>query len=250
MKRILFFISVVLFLSGCSLYQEVTFKEDGKVFYLMSIDAGQIMGMGLSANDIGEMPSDTVISIIDMLKEKKNMDSISETEKRLYQDIAPLSVRIKSDINKKELFISYFGDFKNITALNKALQAMSLLDSIDSKKEGSNSSKQEQELNKIIERYNLYTWDGKTMTAVNQHNPDKKDNMDANDEDELSKLSSLSGMFSGGKMKTKYTFPKKVKTVNNPDALLSADRKSVIIEYQASDFLDNPKLSDIVIELE
>jgi len=250
MKRILLFLSVVILLSGCSLYQEVEFKENGQVSYLMSIDAGQLLSMGLPTGDDDKIPTDTTISVMDMLKEKKNMENISETEKKLYKDIAPMMVKIKSDVDKKELFISYYGDFENITALNNALSAISILDSIDNSKKDGNIDKKEEELNKIMQHYNLYTWDGKKMTAVSQYKPKEKEISDNVDEDELSGLNSLSTMFAGGKMKTKYIFPGKVIKTSNPDALFSIDGKSVIIESSATDFFDNPEQADIVIELE
>jgi hypothetical protein len=48
----------------------------------------------------------------------------------------------------------------------------------------------------------------------------------------------------------KYHFPRKVKSVSNEKAIISSDKKAVTVEFQLSDFLKNPEMTNLEIVLE
>jgi hypothetical protein len=48
----------------------------------------------------------------------------------------------------------------------------------------------------------------------------------------------------------KYEFPRNIKSVSNPKAFISADKKSLTLEFQLSDFYRNPEISNLEVALE
>lgn len=48
----------------------------------------------------------------------------------------------------------------------------------------------------------------------------------------------------------KYHFPKSIKSVSNPKAVISSDKKSLSLEFKISDFYGNPEISNLEVVLE
>jgi len=259
MKKIFLLCILISYLTACSIQQEIALRENGQVYYSLAIDASQVIAIGgLSTTDeANSFPKDTIISFRDLLEEKDiNLDTLSVEEKDLLTSITPLSMRIRSNMEEQELFISYYGDFENIDALNKALKAIAYVEEISNKNEQA-GNKETDEFKKIINRYSQYHWDknARVFSSINQYKPGapKEEEEDIAGEDSLSiidEIGGLSSMLGGGKFKMIYTFPYRVKETSNPKALLSNDGKSVIIEYPSTKFIDDPQISDISIHFE
>ena len=234
---------MIFFMSSCSITQEIIMAEDGRVSYATIVDASQLASMGTLPKE-EDLPLDTVMSFREIVSEKKDIEEMPEEERQYFNDFADMSVSVHNDPEKKELFIKIFGDFEDIAALNRALRAMYMME-IKNKK--SSSSGKMTEIDDLLARYSDYKWDGKTFSVISQFDENAEADRKNNEEDEVSK--SLN-MFMGGKMRTKYTFPRKIVNVNHPDALFSDDRKTVTIEYPAEEYISQPRITDIVIELE
>lgn len=48
----------------------------------------------------------------------------------------------------------------------------------------------------------------------------------------------------------KYYFPKNIKSVSNPKAIISSDKKSLILEFKLSDCLQDPEMTNLEVVLE
>ena len=61
-------------------------------------------------------------------------------------------------------------------------------------------------------------------------------------------------VFSNYKLKQSYVlnyyFPREIKSISNEKAVISADRKSLSLEFQLSDCLQNPELTNFEVILE
>ena len=57
-------------------------------------------------------------------------------------------------------------------------------------------------------------------------------------------------IFASSKYTLKYHFPKAVKSVSNPDALFSADRKTITVEYPFTDYSENPEKLNLNVVFE
>lgn len=239
MKKILYtlFFTSTLLLTSCSIYEDVYFKQDGQVRYEIKFDASEILAMIPDAADkAGDLPSDSIISVVDLLKQKGGSSKLLIENKEDIENITPLFLEMRNDKANQILTITMFGDFTNVEALNKALISINKLQE-KGKKEGMKNS------NIGIDRItntSSFTWDGKTMKR-------KLDLSQIVNEAAGNKNDMISKMFSQGKMTIKYHFPEKIDKANNSDALISQDGKTVIVEYSASKFLKSDNSLDIEI---
>ena len=48
----------------------------------------------------------------------------------------------------------------------------------------------------------------------------------------------------------KYHFPGKIKSVSNEKAVISSDKKTMTLEFQLSDCLQNPEMTNLEVVLE
>jgi hypothetical protein len=217
-------------LISCSISEEITFNEEGSLKYSYLIDASEFVKiMPDSMNK--DLLKDTLISFKDLLNQKK--DSISklppESQKKL-EALKPLFIKMRQDQKKGEFYVLIYGNFINSTSLNSALFA---LNSIDNSK--NNSSE-----NMEFLTYTTYNWNGKEFNKKSVKSESLKND---------SVAQSILPFFTGGKFKTQYNFPKEIKKVNNSSAKISQDRKSLSIEYDATDYLITPQKTDLKVVL-
>lgn len=238
MKRILYtlFLTCTLFLTSCSIYEDVYFKQDGQVRYEMKFDASDMLAMiPDAASKAGDIPSDSIISIVELLKQKGGSKLLEENKEDI-ENISPLYLEMRNDVQKQILTITMFGDFANTESLNKALVSINRL---QQKAQQAGMKNSNIGINKLSNT-STFAWDGKTMKR-------SFDASQVTNEERNSTNDMLSKVFSQGKMVIKYHFPEKVDKANDPNALISQDGQSVIVEYSASKFLNSDNSTDIEI---
>jgi hypothetical protein len=242
--------------SSCSVYEEVTFLKDGRMSYNMTFDGGEFMKMlSESKSSSSGKISDSIISLVQVLESEK-MDMINGYPelKNDIENIRPLFFRTVENHQTGEFKMSIFGDFKDADAFNKAFKSMVNLASntkdMDVDIEGipATGKRGGKDMIEWLAYFPEYQWDGKTMkrTIDTSKLELQTDDKEPSNKDPFSDWKSF---FQGGKMGVKYHFPQKVNSVDNPDALLSQDGKTVIIEYPASVFTTSPQEADIEIKL-
>ena len=69
-------------------------------------------------------------------------------------------------------------------------------------------------------------------------------------DNENKEVNFLKDMLQQFKFKTKYTFPRKIKSINIDDAMFSTDGKTVVKEYNLAELYQNPKIGEFKVELE
>ena len=211
----------------------------------MSIDGSEVLTMmpDFEMKMPDNMPVDSVISIVDVLR-----DSISNITPEIEQDlnnIEPFFLRIESDVANRKLNISVFGDFKDTDALNSAFTSLGNLQEAQKK---DSQDKPSMSFFQVDGGAQLF-WDGKVMKRtirdkdnVTDEAEESEESLGENPDDMFSKF------FSQGKMVVKYHFPSEVEKISNPNAVMTQDRKTVIIEYSGSSFI-SPKKEELDIEV-
>lgn len=254
MKKVLIFLSIAVLcgiLGSCSLYEDIYFKEDGTVAYSMKYDASAMMAMMPTGGDKiykKDIPTDSLISIAEMVEmHKDSLDSLSDEERELLDGILPLRLLVNNDTVSKTLFTSLLGDFDNVEALNKAFVSLNRISAkVKSEKEGAQEITKSNPAVSGMNYSSRYSWDGKSMRRTIE-----KCSLEDRDEEveDTKENKELMMLFSSGKMLVKYHFPRKVKSINNPDAMLSQDGKTVIVEYPSSMYIESSS-DELAIEIE
>lgn len=65
---------------------------------------------------------------------------------------------------------------------------------------------------------------------------------------DFEQMRQISGMVGDMKIQSKFIFPNAVRTVKNDHVEISADKKTVIVNYKFSDLIDNPESGSFLIE--
>lgn len=214
--------------SSCSIYEDIYFKDNQTVRYEMKLDASEVLSMmpDLANKADSSIPSDSIISIAEVVKEKIDTTNMTDSDKIDLQNVSSLFLRVENKPEEHILSFLLYGDFDNVNKLNEALISV---DKLQSKTKDSSVDNSGLNLDKISSLSN-YLWDGKTMIRTVNVTPNDGVKAENN---------ITSQLFSQGKLVVKYHFTQKVQEISDPNALLSQDGKTVIIEYPASVF-QNP----------
>lgn len=253
MKKIAFILilGILTSLYGCSIYENMYFEADGKIKYEMVIDAGQLLVAMPSMSDkiTNELPSDSVITLSQMIKDKyPNWEDLPQDKKEMLKDIEPFMLRYKSNVDAKQFTVTLYGDFDNADKLNSGFEALSSLN--ESIKDSENSS--EMDAPKTMGEINFksrFTWNGTQMKRTFYETSDDKTER-GNTENPGNDGDVMNMLFGNGRYIVRYYFPAKVKNINNPNALFSIDGKTVTLDMPATSFTKPENNPDIIIELE
>jgi len=231
MKKLFYLLVISVLASSCSVYEDITFHSNGAISYKLTVDASELAALG---GGIPEKPSDKVGAGETIVLSELILDELDSEEFVIPQseldNIAPYYMSYLEDDETKNFEISIFGEFANVEDFHKAntsLMAMVAANADD----GS-----EMQVADILARNN-FTWDGKTMTRKVVESPiiaitsSYKDNNEEEDEDTSEPDFGLAEFFDTGRFIVRYHFPGEVMNVDNKDALLTIDRKTVVLDF-------------------
>lgn len=244
MKKIIFVVLLMttFLLSSCSIYEDVYFKKDGQVTYSIQFDGSEMMAMMPNLADSKKIPTDSLIAFTDIIKEKIDLANASDEDKKDFESLSPFFLKVVNNEEKKILFVNLYGDFKNVDALNNALTA------INRQQQKSKDKSTDMPLNiDKLTNLSLFEWDGKVMKRMYIDPRIETDNFSDQEDNVMEK--GASDFLSQGQMIVRYHFPSKVASVDNADAMLSQDGKTVILQYSGSKFTDPDNSTDIEITI-
>lgn len=226
-------------LSSCSVYEDIYFAENGSIKYELAIDANElIQAIPDFSSEANKIPADTVFSFVDMINSynEKNSEEQDAEKKKDMEYLTPLSFKIHHDPATNNIYGTLLGDFENIEKFNKTQEVLHKYYNNERTFTSNQYMKGEVSVS-------TFTWDGKTLKRTPFVPNDISKDVDSNDNsnDDMQKMMSM------GKFTTRYHFPEKVVNVNNPNALLSLDGKTVSITYPLSAFQKTSNELDIEI---
>ena len=203
-------IAIVSFTSCFDITEEITVKNDGSGQYVSRIDATKFaeqMQLFAAFDTTGEM----------IPKLKYSLDSTFSATLDTYRDAKGIS-NVKIDTSVGYVYVLTM-DYANVTALNSAIG-----------------------LNKSASEQNLYTWEKGKISR--KDTPLNLGDMKTEDE---SQQEMVKGFLKDMKYTIIYHLPGNVKDVTNKESKISADKKSVTLECNLLDVIDNKvKLSNEV----
>lgn len=240
---------VLMLLVGCQFSEELNLKEDGTGKITFNFDGSELMQMGGDKITEGrEKIVDTLIVFKEFLEEKK--DSIStlpiEQQEKL-KKLENFEMHMVMNPETKEMKFDLYQDFKNVSELTDLLSNFITASSLGNKGGDASSMGMGNSLSKAS---------GKETTKVVYSFKDSKFSRKTEilDEEKLKQsvdsMASMEMFLASSKYKLKYNFPRKIKKTSSDKALFSLDGKSFTLEVGFVEFMSNPKLLDIEVELE
>ena len=246
--RVLFVFALIqLIFTSCQITETIHLDETGGGKIAFDVDASAMMEMaGDKLAEAGTGNIDSTFTFKELLDQKK--DSISKlplAEQERLKRLSNMSVSMKLNDISKEFKISVFTDFKKADELQDMMAGVKTASDMESKSQVVDPSNPMSSLMDGANNTDLkYSYDGKTFKRQVKIK-DVKLQQQSKDSTGMFQM-----LFAGSSYTMKYYFPRKVKSVSNPEAIISEDKKMVSIPYSMADYFETPeKLSfDVVLE--
>ena len=241
---LIMFVSAIAFTS-CQITENIYLQEDGSGQIVYDIDASELMALaGDQLGEMGKKNIDSTMTFKQLFEEKK--DSIAKMpleEQQRLKKFEDVSMHMQMNAAQKVFKISLLNNFKKAAELQDMMQAMKVMKSLDNKAAQADNplgSMMDSGANTDLK----YSFDGKTFRRSLKIT-DPKLNEKSKDSTGMVKMT-----FSGSKYILKYHFPKKVKSVSNPNALFSDDRRTITIPYSLVDYMEQPETMSFEVILD
>ncbi len=211
-------------------------SDMGKMFEMLKSFAGEedLKKEGM------DKKMDTTIYMKDLVDTASGM---SAQDKALLRD-GSLKLKMNIEQNLFDVDMSY--PFKNVNDANKLYTAMNKGGGLSSLMKGLNQGSSEEGgsggFDKIGGMYDVTITDGEYSRVLNKARYDSVMN-----DPRLQESKGMMSMMGDMAMNLTVKLPRAVKSVSNPKAVLSADKKSVSLPGDIMVALDSPKTLEIVI---
>lgn len=238
MKYIFAFL-ILLSFSSCQITETINLNSDGSgnIEYYNLRDENSFAQLG--RQDLRyEKFRDTIFTFQDYItKYQDTFVRFNKADQALFTEHANVKMHIKTDPVQMENFNKVSLDFKKIDAIPDIYESLGL----------ANSLKENYPIHRKSYQIKC-TFDGTVFKRVFTITDPEKFEKDKKEMEEREKIYSKYKIVQSYTLK--YFFPKKIKSVSNEKAILSSDRKSLILEVQLSDCLKNPEITNLEVILE
>lgn len=271
MKLIKLFLATafIFSVSSCTITEKLIVNENGSGKFSYDIDGSKMMSMVGGAMKSEEKPNKKKVK-----KDKPGKDIDSTfTFKELFaskQDsIAKLSPEEQAKIKKMERFsvhmvmneekgimnYSMFTDFKSVAELQDVMSPVESMKTLNpaGKAGGMGMASGAIEDNSSMK----FFYDGKKfkkeVAKIEKKKEEPKGETGEESEalaEEMKLKQSMEMFYDQSNFKVVYQFPKAVKKISVENALFSADRKTITIEYPLKEYMENPDKLNFDVEFE
>ncbi len=241
--RAIFILLIAFTVVSCQFTETMVLNEDGSGRMSIEMDMGEMMAFSGMVEDSTAARIDTIVSIKDVLEEKKDsISQLSKAEQKKLKRMENFHMRMIMDSEKGEMSINMYTDFKKVEETNDMMDGFENSTSLMPDMGGGMKFDKEDESGDIIGVSYEYR-KGKFKRDAYIKDKDKyKIQMDSMQEAEA--------FMNNMKYKLKYTFPKKIVKSSVEDATYSLDGKTIEFERSFIDYMKNPDVMDLEIETE
>lgn len=229
---------------SCQFTETMTLNEDGSGRMTISMDLSEMMAMmGEMGKDSTMVKTDTIFSFKEMFEEKKDsISKLSTEDQQKLKDLENYSVRMNMDPEENKMVLDIFNDFKDVSESNDLMKAFEEMDDVMPSMGGDNNKGDDEgDDNNVAVRYSYKKGVFKRdayIVDVDKHKA------------QVDSLASVESFMGAMTYKIKYTFPRKIKSASVEDSMYSADGKTIEFERSFVDYIKNPDVLDLEVELE
>lgn len=248
----LFILSLLIVtLTSCNFTENIEVQPDGSGKFSIEMDGSGLMSM--AGEKLGEQFGtqkntkviDSTFSFKEMLESKKDsISKLSVEQQNALKKLESFVMKIKMNPEAKQLLFSMNTPFKSVNELGGLMEGMSALKDLKGKTDNKTNPAAMMSGIGNDNAQLSFSYDGKQFIrkAIVSKEQIKKI---AADSSGMAKM-----IFASSKYTLKYHFPKAVKSVSNPDALFSADRKTITVEYPFTEYTENPEKLNLNVVFE
>lgn len=265
MKKVVLLLTLMAFLTSCNVTESIVFNDNMSGEFKTSFDLSPMMQLagsqGASKPESEMKKMDTTIVFNDLYKtHKDSIAALSIEEKEKLEKLRDITMTISMDEANSVFEFSMIKPFKSVKDLESISDqmdyAMGIVKNIGNE-DGKAPADQMDELTKT-EEVN-YSFANNTFSRVqpasvinkNENTESSGDQSEA-DEDGFGKQLEMQfeEVFSASFYTLTYTFPKRVKSVSNANAIISEDGKKVYYKVSLSEINKDDTLMNLNIVLE
>ena len=237
-----FFLFLVLLMASCNFTENIEVQPDGTGKFSLEMDGSGFMAMA-GDKALKEMKAkkgvksiDSTFSFKQILETKKDsIAKLSLEQQTALKKLENFVMNIKMNPEAKQFLFSMNTSFQSINDLDGMMEGLNGLKDIKGKSDKKDNPAAM--LTGVADNNSklTFSYDGKNFVrkAIVSKESLKKI---AADSSGMAKM-----IFASSKYTLKYRFPKAVKSVSNPTAMFSADRKTITVEYPFTDYSENPE---------
>ena len=241
-KKVIVLVVLGVSLVSCQFTETMILQEDGSGRMNLSADLSEMMAFGGEmASDSTFAKQDTVIAFKDLFEAKK--DSIAQLpmdEQKRLKSMENYKLHLVTNPETSTMVVDVFTDFKNVSEANELMKGFEQSQSIMPGSTSSNDTN-EKEPEVIGVSYSFSKGKFKRDAYIKDKEAHQK---------QIDSLKNAEAFMSGISYKLKYTFPRKIKKASAEDATFSLDGKTLELEKGFVEYLKNPDVLDIEVELE
>ncbi len=242
-KRLWLLFGIVTLITACNFTEEIFLEDDGSGKISINFDGSELMEVaGEEMAQTNEKAIDSIISFKEFLEEKKDsISQLSAEEQAKLKKLEPFNLHMLMDPETKTMKFDMYSEFKDIKEVGDAFNAFQNASSLGP---GSDNG----QANPINTEYQTSEVDYSFKKNTFKRSARITDSIL-----HQASIDSLAGaeMFLSGSFYTlKYHFPRRVKSATAEEATFSADGKTMIYQVKFLDYMKNPEMLNIEIELE
>ncbi|MFD2562701.1 hypothetical protein [Aquimarina rubra] len=253
MKKVSLFAQTLLaaiLLVGCQFSEDLHINEDGSGKISFNFDGSEIMQIaGDKVTEEKEEIIDSTLVFKEFLEEKK--DSIAQLppeEQEKLKKLENFKMHMLMNPESKEMKFDLYSEFKSVEELGDVFNNFKTASAIGNKNKAGQtaspagdplSNAEGEDPTRVVYSYKKNKF--KRVTQILDRAKLKKS---------LDSIEQMKMFLASSKYKINYHFPKKIKKISSEKALFSQDGKSFTLEVGFLEYMENPKVLDVEVELE
>ncbi len=230
-------------MASCNFTEEIYLNEDGSGSVELQFDGSELMEFsGEAMGEAAEKKLDTVYYFSDFLEEKKDsIATLSAEEQQQLQQLEPYRMRMNADPDSMKLLFTLARDFDDLDQVEDSFNAFQRAGAIDGNQANAGPSAGDAlpESTEVSYGFNSGVFRRSSVITDSVLHQQRLDS-----------LESGAMILSGSTYTLRIHFPRRVKSASTDQATLSMDGKTLIREVEFLEYLRDPTVLDLEVELE
>tara|TARA_B100000809_G_scaffold265077_1_gene322773 strand:- start:7800 stop:8540 length:741 start_codon:yes stop_codon:yes gene_type:complete len=244
LRKIISLLILAFTLVSCQFTETMVIDDQGYGRMSLSIDLSDMMAMmGDMSEDSTMVKTDTIITFKSILEEKKDsIAQLSKEEQKRLKAMEGYNIHFTMDPENKNSVVEIFTDFKNVSEANDLMEGLNQSGSmISGMANGNDTTSKASESDAVGVKFSFKEGVFKRDAYIIDEKAHQQ---------QIDSLKESESFMSGITYKLKYTFPSRVINASAEDAKLSLDGKTIELERSFLEYIKNPDVLDLEVELE
>ena len=263
MKKIVLVALLICLFSSCNVTESIVFNENGSGKFLVTYNMGDAMKAMTSAmgsddsesNTFGKLMDTTMVFADIMEMYKESVAALPEEKRLAMQAVKDMFMTMQMDENEGVMDLGIGLNFESIEDLKGINEKLKKVQSLNAQADQMDAVKDNSPLGNFMGNennnvsYNLKNNVFSRVSSMVSLEDSETESLEGLFDDTDESNQAFLDYFEEAFYNVKLTFPRAVKSVSIEGAELSEDRKTVTYKTNWIEYLKNPKLLDVNVEL-